>query len=64
MRRHPFILTLSGGEAKRRRLAYLPALVYVQNTGEAFANVEEGDLIDWIDPQTAEVKPVDGIRRR
>lgn len=29
---------------------------------EAFANAEEGDLIDWIDPQTAEVKPVDGVQ--
>lgn len=29
---------------------------------EAFANVDEGDLIDWIDPQTAEVKPVDGVQ--
>ena len=29
---------------------------------EAFANVEEGDLIDWIDPNTAEVKPVDGVQ--
>jgi len=29
---------------------------------EAFANVEEGDMIDWIDPQTAEVKPVDGVQ--
>ena len=29
---------------------------------EAFANVEEGELIDWIDPQTAEVKPVDGVQ--
>jgi hypothetical protein len=29
---------------------------------EAFANVEEGDLVDWIDPQTAEVKPVDGVQ--
>lgn len=29
---------------------------------EAFANIEEGDLIDWIDPQTAEVKPVDGVQ--
>lgn len=29
---------------------------------ESFANVEEGDLIDWIDPQTAEVKPVDGVQ--
>lgn len=29
---------------------------------EAFANTEEGDLIDWIDPQTAEVKSVDGVQ--
>ena len=29
---------------------------------EAFAGIEEGELIDWIDPQTGEVKPVDGIQ--
>jgi len=29
---------------------------------EAFADVEAGGTIDWIDPQTAEVKPVDGIQ--
>lgn len=29
---------------------------------EAFANAEEGELIDWIDPRTAEVKPVDGVQ--
>ncbi len=29
---------------------------------EAFANAEEGDLLDWIDPQTAEVKLVDGVQ--
>lgn len=29
---------------------------------EAFAAIEEGELIDWIDPQTAEVKPVDGVQ--
>lgn len=29
---------------------------------EAFANVDEGEMIDWIDPQTAEVKPVDGVQ--
>jgi hypothetical protein len=27
-----------------------------------FANVEEGETIDWVDPVTAEVKPVDGIQ--
>jgi len=29
---------------------------------ESFVNVEEGQLIDWVDPVTAEVKPVDGIQ--
>ncbi len=29
---------------------------------EAFVNIEEGQMIDWIDEQTAEVKPVDGIQ--
>lgn len=29
---------------------------------EAFSEVEEGQTIDWVDPVTAEVKPVDGIQ--
>ena len=29
---------------------------------EAFSNIEEGGMIDWIDPNTAEVKPVDGVQ--
>jgi hypothetical protein len=29
---------------------------------EAFSNVEEGQMIDWIDERTAEVRPVDGIQ--
>lgn len=29
---------------------------------EAFAELEEGSMIDWIDPQTAEVKQVDGVQ--
>ena len=29
---------------------------------EAFANLEEGQAIDWIDPETAEVRPVDGVQ--
>lgn len=29
---------------------------------EAFAALEEGQAIDWIDPETAEVKPVDGVQ--
>ena len=29
---------------------------------EAFANVEEGQMIDWVDAETAEVMPVDGIQ--
>jgi len=33
-----------------------------QEHQEAFADFEEGEQIDWIDPQTAEVKPVDGVQ--
>jgi len=29
---------------------------------EAFANVRQGEMIDWVDPKTAEVKPVEGIQ--
>ena len=29
---------------------------------ESFADVEEGQTIDWVDPATAEVKPVVGIQ--
>jgi len=29
---------------------------------ESFANIDEGEMIDWIDPATAEVKPVDGLQ--
>ena len=33
-----------------------------QEHQEAFAAIEEGDMIDWIDPETAEVKQVDGVQ--
>jgi len=29
---------------------------------ESFAGIEENEMIDWIDAETAEVKPVDGIQ--
>lgn len=29
---------------------------------EAFANMDDGQMIDWVDPVTAEVKPVDGVQ--
>lgn len=29
---------------------------------QAFADIEDGNLIDWIDPDTAEVKQVDGVQ--
>jgi len=29
---------------------------------DAFANVDEDEMIDWVDPETAEVKQVDGIQ--
>ena len=29
---------------------------------DAFADMEEGQMIDWVDGETAEVKPVDGVQ--
>jgi len=40
---------------------YLRSLLCAHHQ-EAFANVEEGQAIDWIDPVTAEVKPVEGVQ--
>jgi hypothetical protein len=40
---------------------YLRSLLCVEHQ-EIFANVEEGQSIDWVDPETAEVKVVDGIQ--
>ena len=40
---------------------YLRSLLCAEHQ-DAFANMEEGEMIDWIDPQTAEVKLVDGIQ--
>lgn len=40
---------------------YLRSLLCSEHQ-EAFANVEEGQAIDWIDPITAEVKPVEGVQ--
>lgn len=40
---------------------YLRSLLCPEHQ-EAFANVEEGQTIDWVDPVTAEVKPVEGVQ--
>ena len=40
---------------------YLRSLLCLEHQ-ETFANIEEGETIDWVDPQTAEVKPVDGVQ--
>jgi hypothetical protein len=40
---------------------YLRSLLCVEHQG-AFADLEEGQKIDWVDPQTAEVKLVDGVQ--
>lgn len=40
---------------------YLRSLLCAEHQ-QSLADVQEGALIDWIDPQTAEVKPVDGIQ--
>ena len=40
---------------------YLRTLLCAEHQ-EAFSNVEEGETIDWVDPVTAEVKPVEGVQ--
>ena len=40
---------------------YLRSLLCAEHQ-EAFANIEEGQTIDWVDPATAEVKPVAGVQ--
>jgi hypothetical protein len=40
---------------------YLNSLLCPEHQ-EAFANWEEGQTIDWVDPETAEVRPIDGIQ--
>lgn len=40
---------------------YLRSLLCAEHQ-EAFANIEEGQMIDWVDPVTAEVKPVEGVQ--
>jgi hypothetical protein len=40
---------------------YLRSLLCAEHQ-EAYANVEEGETIDWVDPVTAEVKPVEGVQ--
>ena len=40
---------------------YLRTLLCAEHQ-EAFADVEESETIDWVDPVSAEVKPVDGIQ--
>jgi hypothetical protein len=40
---------------------YLRSLLCAEHQ-EVFATIEEGQVIDWVDPDTAEVKPVDGVQ--
>lgn len=40
---------------------YLRSLLCAEHR-EAFANAEEGQMIDWVDPVTGEVKPVEGVQ--
>jgi hypothetical protein len=40
---------------------YLRSLLCPEHQA-VFANMQEGEMIDWIDPKTAEVKPVEGIQ--
>jgi len=40
---------------------YLRSLLCPEHQ-EVFTDVQQGEMIDWVDPKTAEVKPVEGIQ--
>lgn len=40
---------------------YLRSLLCPEHQ-KVFADVRQGEMIDWVDPKTAEVKPVNGIQ--
>ena len=40
---------------------YLRSLLCPEHQ-EVFADVQEGEMIDWVNPKTAEIKQVDGIQ--
>jgi hypothetical protein len=40
---------------------YLRSLLCAEHQA-AFADLEQGQTIDWVDPATAEVKPVEGVQ--
>lgn len=40
---------------------YLRSLLCIEHQ-EAFASMDEGQMIDWVDPLTAEVKPVEAVQ--
>jgi len=40
---------------------YLRSLLCPEHQ-DVFSDVQQGEMIDWIDPRTAEVKPVEGIQ--
>lgn len=48
-------------QSERDWHVYLRSLMCPQHQ-EAFANISQGEMIDWVDSQTAEVTPVDGIQ--
>jgi hypothetical protein len=48
-------------ENERDWHVFLRSLLCVEHQ-DAFADVEEGQVIDWVDEKTAEVRPVDGVQ--
>jgi hypothetical protein len=48
-------------ENERDWHVFLRSLLCVEHQ-DAFTDVEEGQVIDWVDEKTAEVRPVDGVQ--
>lgn len=58
----PFHIDFDWWQKKERDWhVYLRTLMCSEHQ-ELFTDIKEGERIDWIDPETAEVKPVDGIQ--
>jgi hypothetical protein len=49
-------------EKERSRLAGLPAQFLCEEHQRVFENLDDDEVIDWVDPKTAEVDQVDGLQ--
>jgi hypothetical protein len=58
----PFHIDFDWWKANDRNWHVALMSMLCQEHQEAFANLPEGQMIDWVDPETAEVRQIDGIQ--